>query len=180
MSQGGPWLTLARVSRARGRAGEVVVVSYADSLETFESAGEVSLFGRGLPAEGAVFRIENAWLHQGKTVLKLAGIDSISDAEALRGAEIRQRRETMAPPEEGEFYLADLVGCRVEDVETGEEIGKVEDWMQGGAATLLKVVSAAGEEILVPFAKAICVEIDPKAGLIQVRLPEGLRELNRK
>ena len=46
-----------------------------------------------------------------------------------------------------------------------------------GGQTILEVDSS-GREILVPFARSICVEIAPGERTIRVRLPEGLEELN--
>ncbi len=50
-------------------------------------------------------------------------------------------------------------------------VSGVEDY---GGPPLLKVEAADGREILVPFARAICREIDVAAKIIRVELPEGL------
>jgi 16S rRNA processing protein RimM len=59
-------------------------------------------------------------------------------------------------------------------IETGPR-GGVTGWDAGGGNGLLVIDG----DLLVPFARAICVEIDPAAKRIAVNLPAGLQELNR-
>jgi 16S rRNA processing protein RimM len=60
------------------------------------------------------------------------------------------------------------------DRRTGASIGKVTAFDDGGGSGLLVV-----GDLLIPFARAICVEIDPAARRIAVELPEGLLDVNR-
>jgi 16S rRNA processing protein RimM len=110
-------------------------------------------------------------------VFKFRGIDSIADAEPLRGAELRIPREHRAPLPEGEYYQSDLVGCEVVDRNSGEKLGVVTGWREYGGPPLLEVNVGQGEPQLVPFAGAICVGIDVPGRRIVVDLPEGLLDL---
>jgi ribosomal 30S subunit maturation factor RimM len=67
------------------------------------------------------------------------------------------------------------LGCEVTDRRTGAGLGRVIGWQEGGGSGLLQVEG----DLLIPFVRAICVEIDPEAKRIVVDLPEGLKELNR-
>jgi 16S rRNA processing protein RimM len=127
-------------------------------------------------ADGKPLEIERAWRHQDELVLKFAAVDTRSDAEALRGAELRIPEEERPPLPEGEYYLSDLVGCRVETMD-GRTVGEVTDWQDYGAAPLL-VVRFGEKEILVPFTSAIYRQVEPENGRIVVELPEGLEDLN--
>jgi 16S rRNA processing protein RimM len=108
-------------------------------------------------------------------IFKFRGVDSISDAEPLAGAEVRVPLSERAPLEPGEFFQSDLVGCEVVDRRTGESLGRVSGWEESGGPGLLVVEGG----LLIPFARAICVEIHTEARRIAVELPEGLKELNR-
>ena len=102
-------------------------------------------------------------------------MDTISDAERLSGMEVRIPMSQRTALEPGEFFQSDLVGCEVLDRRTGESLGRVSDWQDSGGSGLLVVEG----ELLIPFVRAICVEIDPAARRIAVELPEGLKDLNR-
>jgi ribosomal 30S subunit maturation factor RimM len=62
----------------------------------------------------------------------------------------------------------------VVDRRSGQSLGRVSAWQEGGGSGLLVV----GDGLLIPFARAICVEISPAARRIAVELPEGLKDLN--
>jgi 16S rRNA processing protein RimM len=108
-------------------------------------------------------------------IFKFRGVDTVSDAELLTGAEVRVPLDQRTPLEPGEFFQDDLVGCQVVDRRTGQPLGSVSGWQDGGGSGLLVV----NGDLLIPFARSICVEIDPAARRIAVELPEGLKDLNR-
>jgi len=119
--------------------------------------------------------VENVWRHAGHVVFKFRGIDSMSDAEKLAGGDVEIPFEERAQLPEGEYFQTDLVGCAVV-TRDGKGIGIVDGWQEYGGPQLLKV-KAGDKEILVPFAKSICVEIDVPGRKIVVDLPEGLLDL---
>jgi len=83
------------------------------------------------------------------------------------------------PLEEDEVYQSDLIGCAVVERGATEPLGNVTACQDTGGANLLVVEMREGGELLIPFARAICVEIDVAARRIVVDLPAGLKELNR-
>ena len=76
--------------------------------------------------------------------------------------------------------MSDLVGCRVEDARSGREIGRVTGWQEFDSpfVTLEVTPGAGGQPLLVPFVRAICVEVDPAGRRIRIDPPEGLLDLN--
>ena len=128
------------------------------------------MFGSGQRLE-----VETTWFHMGTLVFKFRGVDSISDAEALIGAEVRVPASQRTPLDEDEFFQSDLIGCEVFDAATGSRLGIVTAWEDSGGHGLLVV----NDSLLIPFARAICKEIDTAARRIAVELPEGLKDLNR-
>lgn len=121
--------------------------------------------------------MERLWTHGGRLIFKFVGVDSISDAEKLEGFEVTIPAEERAVLPEGEYYQSDLVGCEVVDLVSGRSFGVVSGWQEHGGPALLEVRDSNGKEILIPFARAICKEIDPVARRIGVELPEGLDDL---
>lgn len=124
---------------------------------------------------GAEYQVENVWRHGESVVFKFRGVDSISAAEELAGADVTIPLEERAALPDGEYYQTDLVGCAVV-TRQGEPVGTVEGWQEYGGPPLLEV-NAGGRELLIPFARSICVAIDIAARKIVVDLPEGLTEL---
>ena len=171
-------ITLARILRPWGRRGEVAAEILTDFPERIRSFRSVLLFDGRNPPRSVGLR--SCRLHLGQAVLHLEGIDSISDAERLRGLEVRVPLSERAPLPAGRYYISDLVGCEVwesaQDFQT--RLGTVKNVDGSGDAFHLVVESAAGE-VLIPMAAEICTKIDISARRIEVCLPEGLRDLNR-
>jgi 16S rRNA processing protein RimM len=167
------WVTIALLGKTRGNRGEVTAFPLSSKLERFESLKEVFLFGSGERRE-----VESTWFHNGTLIFKFQGVDSISDAELLAGVEVRVPASERIPLEDGEYFQDDLIGCEVIDRRTGESIGPVTAWDDGGGSGLL-VVGKGDDALLIPFTRSICVEINPAARRITVDLPEGLKDINR-
>jgi 16S rRNA processing protein RimM len=163
------WVTVALLGKTRGNRGELTAFSLSSKPERFENLREVYLFG-----SGQKYEVESTWFHLRTLIFKFRGVDTISDAEKLVGAEVRVPFSERAPLEPGEFYESDLIGCEVIERPSGESLGRVSALQEGGGAGLLEV-----GDLLIPFSKSICVEIDPAARRITVELPPGLKDLNR-
>jgi 16S rRNA processing protein RimM len=169
---------LARIRRARGIRGEVVIESLGSAPDRFQPGLCVYLAGPGEPGLGREAEIEHAWLHNGEIVVRFKGVDTRNAAEELRGLELRipeSERPTLA---EGEFYLSDLVGCTMFRTD-GSEVGEVVAWHDYGAAPLLEVKQGKGE-LLVPFTPVFYREVDVANRRIVTELPEGLEDVNAR
>jgi len=169
------WVAVALLGKTRGNRGELTALALSDKPERYRNLHSVFLFGAGSCAEGVRYEVEDTWFHQGVLIFKFHGVDTISDAERLSGAEVRVPVAERVALDPGEYFESDIVGCEVIDRRTGQSLGKVTRLEDGGSSGLLVI----GEGLLVPFARSICVQIDPAAKRIAVDLPEGLLELNR-
>ena len=112
-------------------------------------------------------------MHGDELIIKFRGVDTISDAEKLAGAEVAIPFEQRAALSDDEIYLDDLIGCKVLDA-TGRSLGTVTDYEETGGAPLLHVGN-----VMIPFVKSICVTIDPANKKIVINPPEGLLDLNQ-
>jgi len=148
--------------------------------ERFADLKAATLFGGdGFPDKPQRCEIERVWKHGSQLVFKFEGVDTISAAEQLRGADVciplSERRELP----EGEYYHSDLEGCEVVDAASRERLGRISAFIEEGGNGLLEVKRSGGSELLIPFTRAICVEIDVVRKRVAVKLPEGLLELNK-
>lgn len=166
----GGWVTIALLGKTRGNRGEITAIALSSKTERYGALRQVYLFGSGDCRE-----VEETWFHNGTLIFKFRGVDSISDAELLSGYEVRVPLAERAPLEAGEFFQSDLIGCEVVERDTGLRVGTVVDWDDSGGSGLLVLE----DDILIPFARSICVEIDPAAKRIAVELPPGLKDINR-
>ena len=168
------FLTIGRIRKAHGRRGEVAAEILTDFPDRFGAGAEL-LLSSGPSTETR--SLEASRFHKGCVILKFAGCDSIAAAETLAGRWIVVPREARHPLPPGVVYLADLVGCTVREMD--QTLGTVEAIEEtAGAPVLLRVRTAEGE-LLVPFAEEICRKVDVEKQEIEVRLPDGLRELNQ-
>jgi 16S rRNA processing protein RimM len=168
------WVTIAILGKPRGNRGEVTAVSLSSRPQRFSALRSVHLFGSADPFKDAL-EIERVWEHEGTLIFKFRGIDTISDAEKLRGAEVRIPGTERASADEGEFYHSDLIGCEVRERGSGRRVGTVTGIEEYGGPALLAIDHG---RVLIPFVRAICVEIRPEDRLILADLPEGLEHLD--
>jgi 16S rRNA processing protein RimM len=188
------WIVLAHLLRPQGRKGELLAELFTDFPERFQNQKRVFLAAPGFAGEEADARpaeVTAFWLpvgkNEGRVVLQFAGIDTISDAEAIAGKDVLVPREERLPLDEESVYISELIGCTVYN--GSKPVGVVADVQfamtaDGGrrlddAAPLLAITSPEGDEILIPFAKAFLVKVNTEAKRIDMTLPEGLIEVNR-
>ena len=180
MTEEAEFVTIARVVKTQGRHGEVAATLLTDFPELFESRRKLFALGdsgRGGAAEPNRRKLEldEHWFHKGMVVLKFAGVDSISDAETLVGSEIQIPRSERAALGNDEFYVSDLISCTVTD--SGREIGRIKDVQFGSGEAPLLVIEGE-KEYLVPFAAAYIEKIALEQKRLEMKLPEGLLELD--
>lgn len=176
MGHPGPseFVTLARVVKAQGRHGEVAAEVHSDVPDRFSEGMKLSALSRD--DQRRELEVESLWPHKGMLVLKFAGIDSISDAEVLIGAELQVPSQDRAGLEQGWNYVSDLVGCDVFD--KGREVGKIEDVQFGAGEAPLLIVEGKGKKFDVPFADAYLESVDVARKQVRMNLPEGMLEIN--
>ena len=169
------FITLALVIKTQGRRGEVATQLHSDVPDRFREG--MRLWALTKNGERRELTVEDLWPHKSFLVLKFEGVDTISDAGMLVGAELQVPRSERAALEPGWTYLSDLIGCRVFEGE--REIGPIEDVRFGaGEAPLLVVKGAAKLPYEIPFAEAYLERVDLERKQVRMRLPEGLLDVN--
>lgn len=173
----GGFITLARVVKTQGRRGEVASQIYTDVADRFAIGMKLLALPPHANAAGRELKVEEVWPHKGMLVFKFAGVDSISEAEALVGCELQVASSERRALKEGWIYVGDLVGCLV--LEGDRRVGMLEDVQFGaGEAPLLVVRDAAGRLFEIPFAEAYLEKVDLPGKRVRMKLPEGLLELS--
>jgi 16S rRNA processing protein RimM len=104
-------------------------------------------------------------------LVDLEGVGDRSGAAAFKGEELVLGRRELDTPEEGEFYVGDLVGLTAIS-DAGEVVGTVEETFETAAHEIL-VVRKEGDVLYVPFTLEHVPEVDLDARRVVVRPPEG-------
>ncbi len=165
-------VAVARIVRPRGLKGELVAEVLTDFPERFDELEQVTAV---FPGDTRLeLKIEKAWFQKDRVVLKFEGYDSIETAENLREAEICIGEDEAVELEADEYFDWELEGCEVVTTD-GVSIGRVKELMRTGGTEIL-VVEGGEKEYLVPFAEAICVEVDIENKVIRIDPPDGLLE----
>ncbi len=189
------FITLARIVKTQGRRGEVAAEIHSDVPERFTVgmklfaliAADKASHARAKETspERISVEIEDLWPHKGLLVVKFVGVDSISDAEALIGAELQVSKAERAELDRGWTYVSDLIGCTVFDLSSGtsREIGRIADVQFGAGEAPLLIVMSQGKggeatKYDVPFAEAYLEGVDVKRQEVRMKLPEGMLEIN--
>jgi len=173
-------VTLARILRPRGLRGEVAAEILTDFPERLPKLKEVWLAGER--SEPLRIRVQRCWLSPGRggqAIFHFADINRIEEAEGLRGLEVQVPIEERAPLAAGNYFVSDLVGCEVWEAGQTTPLGGVRDVEFTGAAPLLAIDTKEGE-VLIPLAAEFCTRIDVAPKRIDVSLPEGLLDVNRR
>ena len=143
--------------KTQGRRGEVAVELHTDVPDRFRQG--MRLWALLKDGERREVQVEDLWPHKGLLVLKFAGVESISDAELLIGAELQVPRSERAALEPGWTYLSDLIGCTVFDGD--REIGPIADVSSArGKRRCWWCEAAAKLPYEIPFAEAYLAKVD--------------------
>ena len=177
-------LTLARLLRPHGIRGEIAAEILTDFPERLTKLREVWLWDASAETLQKI-AVEKCWLsftRGGQAVFKFAGVERIEDVEKLRGLEVQVPLSERMELPVGSYYISELVGCevweRTSDRNDETKLGVVSGVQESGTPVL--EVGTPDGEVLIPLATEICRKIDVSARRIEVVMPEGLRELNRR
>ncbi|MGE5539582.1 MAG: ribosome maturation factor RimM [Gemmatimonas sp.] len=160
---------VGEIVRARGIRGEVVIRSYTADPRMVAGYGPVS------DDTGRRFQVAIEGTDGEMVRARIEGVESRTQAEALRGTRLYVAREALPEPAPGEYYHCDLIGLDVVTAD-GAALGRVRTVEDYGAGAFLEL-DAEGPDgtICVPFTPETCA-VDLVAGTIRVTVPEGLLE----
>jgi 16S rRNA processing protein RimM len=164
-------VTVGRIVRPHGVRGVVRMLSYSDDPTRLE--GVQRLF---LDLDGRSERASCVVGYRGTCVLlQLEGVETRSDAEALRDVCVQAKVEDLPPLEEGEYFAHDLLGLEVATAD-GEVVGHVVEVVSLPASDMY-VVDTGSKRVFIPAVGRIVRVIDMAARRMVVEPPPGLLDL---
>jgi 16S rRNA processing protein RimM len=160
----GKRILLGRIAGGHGIRGEVRITAFTERPE------DIAAYGPLDDGAGRMFKIEAVRATGKGVVARLAGIRDRTAAEALKGVPLYVDRERLPPPNEGEFYHADLIGMAAVDIQ-GRPVGEVVGVFNHGAGDILELrLEESGKTELIAFTDAFVPEVDLAARRLVVRL----------
>jgi 16S rRNA processing protein RimM len=142
-------VVVGRVGKSHGLDGSFVVENASEAVERFEVGAELVVGGERV-------KVVATRQARGRPVIRL-------DRRVERGAALEVPRLALEPAREGEYYVFQLVGLRVEE-EGGRTLGSVTDVAPGVANDVLELDSG----LMLPMVEECVQEVDIEGGRIVV------------
>ncbi|UMB72358.1 ribosome maturation factor RimM [Mycobacterium paraterrae] len=169
-------LTVGRVVKAHGVAGELVVDIRTDDPELRFAPG-ARLRAKGSDRRERTYTVDTVRPHGARLLLRLEGVADRDAADALRGTVFVIDSADLPPIDEDDtYYDHQLEGLRVRTT-AGLELGAVTEVLHTAAGELLAVKREQAPELLVPFVSAIVTSVSLEEGVVEIDPPDGLLDL---
>ena len=157
------------IANTHGNRGDVKVFPTTEDPKRVKGMKEIIL---DTGNEKKVMEVASARFFKNMVILKFKGIDSINDIEKYKGRDLLVTRENAIPLEEGEYYIADILGATVV-TEDGEKFGVLKDVLTTGANDVY-VVEHEGKEVLLPVIPDCVLSRNMDTKVVTVHIMEGL------
>ncbi|PSB01344.1 ribosome maturation factor RimM [Merismopedia glauca] len=187
------WLEIGTIVASHGMKGEVRVYPNTDFPERFENAGTRWLLRKDAKEPEAVELLEGRFMPgKGLYIVKLAGLEHIKEADALRGSKLMVPESDRPTLGADEYHVLDLQDLEVFHRDSGEYIGLVVDIIAAGNDLLVVrrpevtdlIIDEEGskpkkkQDLLIPFVREIVPVVDLSQKRVEITPPPGLLELS--
>ena len=162
-------LQVGVITTTHGVRGEVKVFPTTDDPARFKKLKNVIL---DTGKEKIDLEVAGVKFFKNMVILKFKGIDDINDVEKYRKKSLYVTRENAVKLKKNEYFIADLIGLKVESDE-GEDLGILSDVLQTGANDVYVLSKEGEDDILLPAIKECVKEVDIENGAILVHLLPG-------
>lgn len=161
---------VGQIVNTQGLKGEVRVYPFTDDIDRFDEL-EAFYLGKDL---NNLWNVERVRYKGNMVIMKIKDIDTVEQAEKLKNKFMYVSREESRDLEDGEFFIADMIGMNVFTVD-GEEVGVLNDVLQYAANDVYVIKGKENKEYLIPavmkFVPTIDMEerkmiIDPITGML--------------
>ena len=159
-------IEIGQIVNTHGLRGDLKVMPWCDDPEIFCELEYVLI-------DNKEFVIEKAALHKSTVLLKLAGINSINDAELYRNKVLLVPREDLGELPEGTYYICDLLGCEVE-TDKGKVLGKISDIIKTGSNDVYVVEDESKKQTLSPVIDEVVKSVNLDEKRISITPLKGL------
>ncbi len=162
------FLECGKIVSTHGVIGELRLQPWCDSPQELEGIKTLYFDGGETPVE-----VLRSRAHKNIVLLKLKGVDTVEQAQALRGRVLWVAREDM-PLGDGEYFISDLIGMEVVDADNGHPYGTLTDVTETGANDVYHITFPDGKVRLVPVIDQVVISTDLLQNRMTIRPLRGL------
>ncbi len=162
------YLECGKIINTHGVRGGIKLESWCDTPQDLASLKKVFLKNGD---EYTPCKVKKASVFKQFVLFELDGVSDIDAAMALRGRVVYADREDISIDEDA-FFIADIIGLPVIDIESGEELGRLTDVLNLGASDLYELATKNGKK-LIPAVPEFIKKVDVERGIF-VSLIEGM------
>lgn len=164
------YLEIGQIVNTNGLKGFLKVKPLTDDITRFENLKTIYI---QKAKELIGFKIQEVKYNKQSVLLKLEGIDDITEAEKYKNFYIKISKENAVELEKNSYFIVDIIGCQVYTDEN-EYLGNVVDVFQTGSNDVYTLKNSEGKEILIPAIKEVIKNVDIKNKRIVIHLMDGL------
>ena len=158
------YIEAGQIVNTHGVRGEVRIVPWCDSAAFLSEFDTFYIDGKPV-------KVLSSRVHKTNLLALLEGCADVNEAMRLKNKVVHIDREDADLPE-GSHFIVDLIGLRVLDNATGEEIGTVKEVLDLPANDVYVV---RGErEYMIPAVSAFIAETNVDEGYMRVNMQRGL------
>lgn len=158
------------ICNTHGVRGEVKVYPTTDDIKRFDDLKEVIL---DTGKEHITLNVIGVKYFKNMAILKFKEFDNMDQVIPYKGMDLLVTRENAIPLEEGEYYIADIIGSEV-ITDEGNRLGKLIDVIQTGANDVYVVKMENGKEVLLPSIDECILDRDIDNKVVKVHVMKGL------
>ena len=162
------FLESGKIVGTHGIKGEVRIDPWCDSPEFLCAFKKLYLDDKG-----ETFIEVKSRPHKHITLAKSKGIDTIEQAERLRGKIVYIDRADINLGE-GVNFVQDLIGLEVIDSDSGERYGKITDVLRTGANDVYEITDNDGRKYLAPVIDEVILSKNIDEGFVLIRPMKGI------
>lgn len=161
------FLEIGKIVGTHGLKGEVRIEPWCDSPE-FLSQFKTLYFDGGKTAIKV-----SARPHKRIAIAKLKGVDTVEQADLLRGKVLWMNRNDTSL-KKGEYYIQDLMDCKVVDIDSNIEYGIITDVFKTGANDVYEITDKESRKYLIPVIPDVVKNVDVYSGEIIIKPLKGI------
>ena len=168
-------LVVGRIGKPQGIRGEVTVEVRTDDPDARFAVDAVLLTD---PPERGPLTVQSSRTQNGRLMIAFEGVADRNEAELLRGTLLQVDAATIPPPEDEDEFHDHVLRGMTAVLARGGPLGQVVDVLHLPHGDVLVIARADnGNEVLVPFVRAMVPEVDVASRTLVVDPPEGLLDL---